>query len=171
MGTQVTVLEHGEGTGHSTTLAVAGSVSQHILDGIFNATRITEHSILIFPAAAMVMSMTYRALVRFPLAYFYLYGPRMQTLGLDVGGWSGMEPADICGQLTNVPSSHWAQELDQCVQLINRSIHSMEVSVGGAIYILLLLQLIRFIPSILGLGLHLARSLLALMRSRFASTP
>jgi hypothetical protein len=63
-----------------------------------------------------LLTLVYTYVVVKPMAKFYLKGPRFFNLGM----WGGMEPQDICAEITGVASSHWTKNYEDCYNIIQQ---------------------------------------------------
>ncbi len=70
--------------------------------------------------------------VGLPLKYFYKTGPTW------AGGWQSKENADICAEITKVPSQFWELNNQQCTDAIDKHFLSIYALVKIIIYGLLL---------------------------------
>lgn len=68
-----------------------------------------------------------------PIEKLYWYGPI----------WFGQEKADICSQLTQVPSSHWMKEVgkENCELLLKKKFDSFYIGFNSFIYFLSLFSI------------------------------
>jgi hypothetical protein len=89
----------------------------------------------------------YQILIFNPLRLIYMRGPAVKGYGF----WNGQDAADVCAQLTKVPSSHWISHPVQCEQYIDNQIVTLSVvlwmlwiAVIFCCALLLLTQLIGF---------------------------
>ena len=78
--------------------------------------------------------------VEMPLVHLYLRGPQLPFVG---GFCQGADPADICMQLSLVPSQHWKQNPDACALLIYRRIQSFLILTYTVLYFGLLLLFVK----------------------------
>lgn len=77
----------------------------------------------------------------FPIKSLYFKGPSIYGWG----GWGGINAADICSQLTQVPSSHWTIYYQGCNELLERKFESFMVVVGFSVYLWALYKLISYL--------------------------
>lgn len=78
-------------------------------------------------------------LLRYPLHLLYRYGY-----------WQGAKDSDICANLTNMPSSFWEANGEQCADLITRRVYGLSISSIVLVYFSLIVQLILQIPTCIG---------------------
>ena len=76
----------------------------------------------------------------YPLKQLYFHGPRLWGWG----GWEGFAPEDICSHITQVTSSVWKIQKDNCTDLIERKFHSFLVTVFGVSYIFVLYKILSY---------------------------
>lgn len=68
-------------------------------------------------------SAIYTFFVLQPIAYAYINGPA------SLGGWVGMEAADICAELSGFPSTHWLKNEEECIERIRQKFTAITVFV------------------------------------------
>ena len=73
--------------------------------------------------------------LRKPFEYVYLHGPA------PLGFWQSLDRADICADLTNVPSGHWQSNMHECHALVARAMDSWIVVAGFSLYMYTLLKI------------------------------
>ena len=68
-----------------------------------------------------VLHNCYTTLILDPSRSLYLESPSLGS----IGGWSGVDEAHICTQITNVPVHHWEDAgIGECSDLINKRFYS-----------------------------------------------
>jgi hypothetical protein len=81
----------------------------------------------------------FRAIFIRPLRSLYVQSPSFWGLG----GWAGKDVADVCAQLTNVPSTHWETSgSNECEHLVERRFQSFTASIFNACHILVVVTII-----------------------------
>lgn len=68
---------------------------------------------------------------RAPLRQLYLAGPAW------LGCWMGQAWEDICAQLSNVSSSFWVGQMDECRAMVEKRLMAFVVTVECGAYVLL----------------------------------
>lgn len=119
-----------------------------VLESLVNLTSIWNGIRQSKPTGLALLVATYRTLVRYPLLYAYIHGPRVRLLGMDVGGWGGLSAFDACAELTGVTASHWLDAPEQCYHLLHQRVHGLEVVGGGFIYCWMLISIMRALPAL-----------------------
>ena len=79
----------------------------------------------------------------YPLQILYLKGPSFGSFGF----WNGKSYADICSQLTNVPSSTWESSYvlqDECKNLIEKNFNSFYISLLSIYYFYIMYALYNY---------------------------
>lgn len=84
-----------------------------------------SHSRTFSPARTTSMQYLYRTLIETPMRYFYLNGH-----------WRGLDESSICASLTNFDADFWRQQSLACAQVIERQVHSLNVTAITLVYFL-----------------------------------
>lgn len=61
----------------------------------------------------------------------YWHGPSCGGYGF----WNGKDPADICAQLTEIPASHWIQNMSVCKTKLYVQFTSFRITVGIILFL------------------------------------
>ncbi len=59
-----------------------------------------------------------------PFKYLYIHGPNW------LGMWEGLDLADICAGLTNVPAKDWLRNEVVCESLVSRHTYATVLGIG-----------------------------------------
>ena len=71
-----------------------------------------------------------------PLQYFYRTGPTV------LGGWQGMNNADICAKLTKVPSEFWKENAGECESVVEKHFSGYYAVIKVGLYMYTLYKII-----------------------------
>jgi hypothetical protein len=85
-------------------------------------------------------TMLYTNLFVRPLAELYMKGPKLFGMGM----WEGMDPIDICAEISGFPSSHWAMHEEECLEKIRSKFESVVVVVWTTLVLLILYKVVSF---------------------------
>jgi hypothetical protein len=76
-----------------------------------------------------------------PIRSLYFLGPSVGG----IGGWGGLNHADICAHLTQVPASHWTVFSSGCEELLQRKFTSILVVSYCSIYLWLVYKFLSYL--------------------------
>lgn len=83
-----------------------------------------------------------------PMLQLYLFGPSI------LGFWEGQRAEDICNSMTNIPSRHWENNIEECFDLIYRRFNSyvvlmkfmsVVITITGGIFTMYILMFVKIL--------------------------
>lgn len=92
-----------------------------------------------------------------PLRYLYVHGPALGGWGF----WEGRPQADACAELTAVPASFWASNVEPCSELLDRKFHAGLTLLAVAAYALAAVGTVMYAAVWIGVYLPLRREIRA----------